>query len=294
MAPSEHPAAQAPATHLSIEQWAQALALGGAPGAAASFSAVLGALPALGVAAVPSSAEATSAEATSAETTSAETTSATITSAETTSATLRVAFAKLGRLVPHVALQREPLEGVLRASGLDTDLVAALTATPFSSADVLARVAFLQVVSDRLPGAQLEATLTTLYRTASSREQASIMRAIGLLPEPQRFVPLVREAARTNDIQVFTALCHDNPFLCAALPDDALFQVVLKSLFLGVGAARIVRLEPRVTPELVRMLGDYEKERLAAGRPVPADVARIAQSYDSQRLSSVAVETQKK
>ena len=289
MAPSEHPAAQAPATHLSIEQWAQALALGGAPGAAASFSAVLGALPALGVAAVPSSAEATSAETTSAETTSAETTSA-----ETTSATLRVAFAKLGRLVPHVALQREPLEGVLRASGLDTDLVAALTATPFSSADVLARVAFLQVVSDRLPGAQLEATLTTLYRTASSREQASIMRAIGLLPEPQRFVPLVREAARTNDIQVFTALCHDNPFLCAALPDDALFQVVLKSLFLGVGAARIVRLEPRVTPELVRMLGDYEKERLAAGRPVPADVARIAQSYDSQRLSSVAVETQKK
>jgi hypothetical protein len=49
-------------------------------------------------------------------------------------------------------------------------------------------------------------------------------------------------------------------------------QMVLKALFIGSPLARLVGLEERITPELVRMAEDYATERQAAGRPVPEDI----------------------
>jgi hypothetical protein len=50
---------------------------------------------------------------------------------------------------------------------------------------------------------------------------------------------------------------------------------VLKALFTGVPLATIDGLETRRTPDLVRMVGDYARERRAAGRPVPPDCALV-------------------
>ena len=52
-------------------------------------------------------------------------------------------------------------------------------------------------------------------------------------------------------------------------------QMVLKALFIGSPLARLVGLEERITPELVRMAEDYAAERRAAGRSVPEDIALI-------------------
>jgi hypothetical protein len=45
---------------------------------------------------------------------------------------------------------------------------------------------------------------------------------------------------------------------------------------------RIVGLQDRVNPELLRMARDYADERRAAGRPVPADVGRIEKLMETR------------
>jgi hypothetical protein len=52
--------------------------------------------------------------------------------------------------------------------------------------------------------------------------------------------------------------------------------MVLKALFLDVPLARIIGLDGRRTPDLTRMARDYAAERRAAGRPVSADLMRLA------------------
>ena len=50
---------------------------------------------------------------------------------------------------------------------------------------------------------------------------------------------------------------------------------MLKALFLGVPLARIDGLTARVGAELRRMVEAFARERRAAGRPVPDDVALV-------------------
>ena len=50
---------------------------------------------------------------------------------------------------------------------------------------------------------------------------------------------------------------------------------MVKALFNEVRVARILGLDRRVTPELVRMADGYGSERRAAGRSVPDDIAVI-------------------
>jgi hypothetical protein len=71
---------------------------------------------------------------------------------------------------------------------------------------------------------------------------------------------------------VFEAIACENPFPSAHFPELGMNQLVMKAIFIEVPVARIERLGERLGPELRRMLGGYKSERLAAGRPVPADV----------------------
>jgi hypothetical protein len=174
----------------------------------------------------------------------------------------RVNFARLGRLVRPALLPGLSGQGV------------GFSDPRFAQVDVLARIGFLLAL-DTMAGPSSVELITVLYRTGSSREQASVMRALPWFPEPERFIELAEEAARTNDVDVFAALCLDSPFPTRVLPDDALFQVVMKAMFLSLDAAQIVDLRRRVTPELKRMAADFRREREAAGRVVPNGVLFI-------------------
>lgn len=144
-----------------------------------------------------------------------------------------------------------------------------------------ARALLLVAACARRPAdAHVELALS-LLRGGEIGEQVSLLRALDLLPEPARFVALAREAARTNAVPVFTALACGNPFV-RHLPAEALRQLVLKAIFLGVPVADIVDLRARVDAELVRMLGDYAAERRAAGREVPADVTTTIAMYEGR------------
>lgn len=110
------------------------------------------------------------------------------------------------------------------------------------------------------------------FDQGDTREQRSWLRGVGLLPGPERFLPTVVDACRTNILTLFEAIACENPYLARYFPEPNFNQVVLKALFTGVALARIVGLPERANPELARMARDYAAERRAAGRSVPADI----------------------
>ena len=180
---------------------------------------------------------------------------------------VRVAFGMLNRTVLATGLE----------DGDASREVSRLLGESYLEGDTLARVAFAVGLSDTFGPVDLADVVTTLYRTGSVREQIALLRALPFLPAPETLVPLAREASRTNDVAVFSALACESSYPAAHLPDAAFDQLVLKALFIGVPLDRIVAIETRITPELQRMVADFASERRAAGRPVPADVPRLLQ-----------------
>jgi hypothetical protein len=127
----------------------------------------------------------------------------------------------------------------------------------------------------RAEGGQPETFVTAAsacYEQGDAREQRSWLKAVGLLPEPERFLSLVVDACRTSIQPVFEAVACENPYPAQYFPDRNFNQLVLKAMFNGVSLARIVGLHGRLNPELSRMALDYAAERRAAGRPVPEDI----------------------
>jgi hypothetical protein len=61
--------------------------------------------------------------------------------------------------------------------------------------------------------------------------------------------------------------------------ERAFGQMILKALFVGAPLARVVELDRRITPELVRMVEAFASERRAAGRDVPADAALVLEAH---------------
>lgn len=142
---------------------------------------------------------------------------------------------------------------------------------PGLTVDELGRAALLSA----LPAAEQVPLVEECYRHGELRERRAILRALPLLPAPERFVALAVDACRTHVEPVFEAICCDNPYPAACFPDASFFQMVLKALFIGVPLERVIGLGARTTPELVRMVRGYESERRAAGRVVPADIERF-------------------
>ncbi len=111
-----------------------------------------------------------------------------------------------------------------------------------------------------------------IYRKGDSREQASWLRGLALLPGPERFLAAAIDACRTNIMPVFESIACENPYPGRYFPELNFNQLVLKSLFNGVALHRILALEQRLGAELSRMSDDYAAEREAAGRTVPVDL----------------------
>jgi hypothetical protein len=185
-------------------------------------------------------------------------------SGEVRAAALRAAIAGCGRrLGSPAAWGAEEVEG-LRGLGL----LAPERLTPAT----IGRMALLARALETTPEERHVALVREVYLRGDFAEQAAVLRALPLLPGPERFVDLAIEACRTNVLDVFEAIACESPFPARHFPEAAFNQLVLKAMFMGVALARIDGLDRRRNPELARMARDYASERRAAGRSVPPDI----------------------
>ena len=142
--------------------------------------------------------------------------------------------------------------------------------------DHLARALVLLRAAERLEDPVFLDLVEALYSRGDVREREAVLKSLPLLPGPDRFRTLATTACRTHVQPVFEAIACENPYPAAWFPAPAFEQLVLKCLFVGVAVARVMGLDERRTPELVRMARALASERIAAGRPVSADVVRIS------------------
>ena len=137
------------------------------------------------------------------------------------------------------------------------------------------RIAILALAAAHLPADGFSAALRDCFDGGDTAERRAILRALPLLPEPERFLQAAAEACRSHVQPVFEAIACENPYPAAYFPDLNFNQMVLKGLFTGTALIRIIGLKRRITPELIRMARDYASERQAAGRSVPPDIDRV-------------------
>ena len=146
----------------------------------------------------------------------------------------------------------------------------------WTAADAGRAVLLIAVADARNADAFVEAAIGC-YERGDSNEQRSWLKSTAILPLPERLLPTVIDACRTNILPLFEAVACENPYPAHHFPERNFNQLVLKALFNNVALARIVDLPARLNPELARMAGDYAAERRAAGRSVPADIGLALQ-----------------
>ena len=179
-----------------------------------------------------------------------------------------VAFAGAGR-----RLGAEPV--TLVAPEAERFRAAALPSPEGWGLDEVGRTALLRVALEHLPEPAHRSFVDELFRRGDNRERQAVLRALAVLPGPERFVGIAVEACRTNVRPVFEAIACHNPYALRHFTDHHFAHLVLKALFTDVPLASVEGLETRRTPDLVRMVADYARERRAAGRPVPPDCALV-------------------
>jgi hypothetical protein len=119
------------------------------------------------------------------------------------------------------------------------------------------------------------ACLSALFRTSDNAEREALLKTLPMLPRPERFLDTAVEACRTHVQSVFEAIACENAYPARHFPDLNFNQLVLKAFFLEIAVRRIVGLNERNNPELVRMADAYASERTAAGRSVPSDLDAV-------------------
>lgn len=119
-------------------------------------------------------------------------------------------------------------------------------------------------------GQALADEVGALYRYGDAAEKRAVLRALHLLDVGGSALPIVQDALRTNDTRLVAAALGG--YGAAHLDQAAYRQGVLKCVFVGVPLAAIDGLDSRADDELARMLADFARERIAAGRTVPDDV----------------------
>jgi hypothetical protein len=134
-----------------------------------------------------------------------------------------------------------------------------------------------------LTGAALTEAIEGLYRYGDAAEQRGVLRALSVAGPVRKlgdaFVPIIRDALRTNDTRLIAAAL--GPYGARHLDAATYRQGVLKCVFTGIPLAGISGLDRRVDDELVRMMSEFADERIAAGRVVPDDVWRFVPSPEA-------------
>ena len=133
------------------------------------------------------------------------------------------------------------------------------------------RVALVLAQHD-LAGDDGALALSEAFRYADEGELCALLRALALVPGPERFAWRAGEGCRSNMRSVFEAAALDTPFPARHFDDLAWRQCVIKCLFVGAPLWRLWGLDERLSPELARMALDLADERRSAGRPVPHEL----------------------
>jgi hypothetical protein len=171
---------------------------------------------------------------------------------------LRSAFAQAGRQVG-----RQPLGGQLPEA--DERPLAVLR---FWGADDAARAALLMAFAQGRPD-DLQPMVEELYHGGDGREKAAIVRALPLLPQPDRFIAIAADAGRATDLGLFGALAAGNAYASLHYAEREWNVLLMKVVFVGLSVNDVLGAARRRNPDLSRMALDYVSERRAAGRAVP-------------------------
>jgi hypothetical protein len=139
--------------------------------------------------------------------------------------------------------------------------------------DDAVRVSLLSALSTRA----LVSEVNELYRYGDAAEKRAVLRGLSEVPIGADGLPLVRDALRTNDTRLVAAAL--GAYGAEHLDASGYRHGVLKCVFMGIPLADISGLADRADPELTRMLRSFAEERLAAGRPVPADVGLLVPEF---------------
>jgi hypothetical protein len=183
-------------------------------------------------------------------------------------------YAGAGRRFAGTTLSLEPAE---RARLSDAGIAVPET---FSLVD-LVRAALLLSGLQAVAEEDHVSIATEGFRKGDNAERVSLLRSLPLLPHPERFVELAVEACRTHVLDVFAAIACENPYPARHFPELNFNQLVIKALFLELSLERVLGWRGRANSELRRIAADYEAERRAAGRPVPADIASIRATQEA-------------
>jgi hypothetical protein len=138
--------------------------------------------------------------------------------------------------------------------------------------DDFARAALLLRAGEVLDLAVQAEVVDRGYQRGDTRQRQSVLRALPLLPFPERFLATAVDAARSAVPALFEAIACENPYPAAHFPALNFNHLVLHALVTGVALDLVEGLGARVTPDLVRMANEYAAERRTAGRSVPADL----------------------
>jgi hypothetical protein len=141
------------------------------------------------------------------------------------------------------------------------------------SVDDAVRVLLLSSLSTRA----LVSEINELYRYGDASEKRAVLRGLAEVPIGPDGLPLIRDALRTNDTRLVAAAL--GTYGAEHLDASGYRHGVLKCVFMGIPLAGISGLADRADPELTRMLRSFAEERLAAGRPVPADVGLLVPEF---------------
>ena len=126
------------------------------------------------------------------------------------------------------------------------------------------------------------------YRYSDGGERASLLKGLALLNLSNQSTNSIIDIARTNSLDVFSALTYKNPWPVMNFSVPAYNQIVLKALFLGINIIHFDGLRAARNSELGRMTADYVQERLDAGREIPESIwlAVDVNSLTEQGLSA--------
>jgi hypothetical protein len=184
-----------------------------------------------------------------------------------------------------------------RKAGL-TSLGPAVSALPTSAGPLsinewtcgdAARVILILTAAEAFPD-HASRLIDTVYRLGDESERAIVTKSLVLYSDPDTLKHIATETGRVNSVLLFSALALDNPYPAAYFTDHEFNQMVLKSLFVGIGLERVSGLQARATAELSRMCEDYIDERRAANRTIPRDIWLAMNQYCSARGRQLMVD----
>jgi hypothetical protein len=181
-----------------------------------------------------------------------------------------VAFAGAARHLGRRALALDPTErAAIAALDIDWSLDGWQT-------DELGRVALLLDIAHRVTAVELDGLVESLWARGDNRERQAVIRALPLLPAPERWLVVALEGARSSVRPLFEAIACDNPYPSTRFHEIHFNELVLKCLGADLPLARVVGLSARATGALTQDVATYAAARRAAGRSIRPELWRFA------------------